>query len=62
VAGEASSKAARRLPPFQQDACKRLLDAVGRRHGAPEELPDGDFYLFLDGGARHHAAHPLGPG
>ena len=50
VAGEASSKAARRLPPFHQDACKRLLDAVRRRHGAPEEFPDGDFYLFLDGG------------
>ena len=50
VAGEASSKAARRLPPFQQDECRRLLDAVRRRHGAPEELPDGDVYLFLDGG------------
>ena len=50
MAGEASSKAARRLPPFQPDQCRRLLDAVRRRHGAPDELPDGDFYLFLDGG------------
>ena len=27
-AGEASNKAPQRLPPFQQDDCKRLLDAV----------------------------------
>ncbi len=48
-AGEASSKAPQRLPPLQQDECRRLLDAVRSRHGAEDELPDGDFYLFLDG-------------
>ena len=50
VAREASSKAARRLPPFQQDEGRRSLDAVRKRHGAPADLPGGDFYLFLEGG------------
>ena len=50
VVGRASSKAPRRLPPFQQDECRRLLDAARSLHGAKDELPDGDLYLFLDGG------------
>ena len=50
VAGKASSKAPQRLPPFQQDECRRLLEGVRSRHGAEDELPDGDLYLFLDGG------------
>jgi hypothetical protein len=50
LAGEASSKALQRLPPFQQDECRRLLEAVRGRHGAEDELPEGDLYLFLDGG------------
>jgi hypothetical protein len=48
LAGEASNKAPQRLPPFQQDECKRLFEAVRGRPGAEDELPDGD--LFLDGG------------
>ena len=50
LAGEASSKALQRLPPFQQDECRLLLEAVRGRHGAEDELPEGDLYLFLDGG------------
>ena len=38
---EASSKAPQRLPSFQQDECRRLLDAVRSRHGAEDEVPDG---------------------
>ena len=32
LAGEASSKAPQRLPPFQHDECKRLLEAIRGRH------------------------------
>ena len=46
-AGEANNKAPQRMPPFQQDECKRLLDAVRSRHGAEDELPDGDLHLLL---------------
>ena len=50
-AGEASSKAPQCLPPFQQDECRRLLEAVRGRRGAEDVLPDGDLYMFLlDGG------------
>ena len=47
VAGEASSKAPQRLPPFQQDACRRLLEAVRGRHGVEDALPDGGLYMFV---------------
>ena len=50
LAGKANNKAPQRLPPFHQDECKRLLDAVRNRHSAEDELPNGDLYLFLDGG------------
>jgi len=50
LAGEASSKAPQRLPPFQQDECRRMLEAVRGRRGAEDALPDGDLYMFLDGG------------
>ena len=50
VAGEASSKPQHRLPPFQQDECRRMLDAVRNRHGTTDDLPEGDAYIFLDGG------------
>ena len=78
LAGEASTKAPQRLPPFQQDECRRLLEAVRGRHRAEDELPEGDLYLFLDGGrcimdrttsyflgktyVTKNGAHPLGPG
>jgi hypothetical protein len=41
LAGEASSKAPQRLPPFQQGECRRLLDAVRSRLSGEDELPDG---------------------
>ena len=47
LAGEATNKAPQRLPPFQQDECKRLLEAVRGRHGAEDALPDGDLYMFV---------------
>ena len=49
LAGEANNKAPQRLPPRQQDECKRLLDAVRNRRGAEDELPDGELYMFLYG-------------
>ena len=50
LAGEATSKAPQRLPPFQQDECRRMLEAVRGRRGAEDALPDWDLYMFLDGG------------
>jgi hypothetical protein len=47
LAGEAISKAPQRLPPFQQDECKRMLEAVRGRRGAEDALPDGDLYMFV---------------
>jgi len=47
LAGEASSEAPQRLPPFQQDECRRMLEAVHGRRGAEDALPDGDLYMFF---------------
>ena len=47
LSGEANNKAPQRLPPFQQDECKRMLEAVRGRRGAEDALPDGGLYMFF---------------
>ena len=59
LAGEASSKAPQRLPPFQQDDCRRLLEAVRARHGVVDALPDGGLYMFCGRRSRHHGPHDI---